>query len=131
MVVIAAPSTSDTGVMQERIGLPSTCTVQAPQAATPQPNLVPVIFRCSRSTHRGGVSPSTPTSLRWPLTVKATMTSSLLCRTGFAGVVVLIVTRIAPPGPRQRVRAERGPMTGAAWPDEARRNPRLQPLFQE
>ena len=64
MVVTDSPSTIETGVMQERIGLPSTCTVQAPQAATPQPNLVPVSLRCSRSTHSSGVSPSTPTSLR-------------------------------------------------------------------
>ena len=32
---------------------------------------MPVILRCSRSTHRSGVLPSTPTSLRWPLTVNA------------------------------------------------------------
>ena len=40
------------------------CTVQAPQAATPQPNFVPVSLRCSRSTHSSGVPPSTPTSWR-------------------------------------------------------------------
>ena len=42
MVVTERPSTIDTGVMQERTGAPSMCTVQAPQLATPQPNLVPV-----------------------------------------------------------------------------------------
>src|SRR4051794_34690882 len=63
----------------ERTALPSICTVQAPQAAIPQPNLVPVIFRCSRSTHRSGVLPSTPTSLRWPLTVNATIEASQTC----------------------------------------------------
>ena len=36
------PSTSDIAVMQERTAWPPTCTVQAPQSATPQPNFVPV-----------------------------------------------------------------------------------------
>src|SRR5712691_12040866 len=78
MVVTDSPSTIDTGVMQERMGLPSTCTVQAPHAATPQPNLVPVSLRCSRSTHRSGTSPSTLTSFRCPLTVNATIGQSSL-----------------------------------------------------
>src|SRR5215467_8775648 len=73
MVVIDLPSTSDTGMAQERVALPSICTVQAPHDAIPQPNLVPVSLRCSRKTHRSGVLASTPTSLRTPLTVKATM----------------------------------------------------------
>ena len=30
-----------TGVMHERAGFPSTCTVQAPHSAMPQPNFVP------------------------------------------------------------------------------------------
>src|ERR1700681_4202497 len=71
MVVTDLPSMSETGMAQERTALPSICTVQAPQAAMPQPNLVPVIWRCSRNTHSSGVLPSTPTSLRWPLTVNA------------------------------------------------------------
>ena len=71
-------------VLLEHLGLTGTkfgcgiascgaCTVQAPQLAMPQPNLVPVSLRCSRSTHNSGVSSSTPASLRTPLTVKATM----------------------------------------------------------
>jgi hypothetical protein len=63
--------------MQERIGLPSTCTVQAPHMATPQPNLVPVSLRCSRSTHNSGVSLPALTSRRCPLTVNAAMSASL------------------------------------------------------
>src|SRR5215467_8204953 len=74
MVVIDLPSTSDTGMAQERVALPSMCTVQAPQDAMPQPNLVPVSLRCSRRTHSSGVLPSTFTSLRWPFTVNAAMT---------------------------------------------------------
>jgi len=34
------------------------CTVQAPHAATPQPNLVPVICNTSRSTHSSGMRAS-------------------------------------------------------------------------
>jgi len=57
MVVTALPSTSEIGIAQERVACPSMCTVQAPQEAMPQPNLVPVIFRCSRNTHSSGVLP--------------------------------------------------------------------------
>ena len=45
-----------TGTTQERAASPSTCTVQAPQAATPQPNLVPVRPSSSRSTQSNGFS---------------------------------------------------------------------------
>src|SRR5438128_2213202 len=41
MVVIALPATALTGVTQERIAWPSSCTVHAPQSAIPQPSLVP------------------------------------------------------------------------------------------
>jgi hypothetical protein len=43
------------------------CTVHAPQAATPQPNLVPVRFRWSRKTHNSGVSGSASTLVDRPL----------------------------------------------------------------
>src|SRR5919109_4987506 len=46
---------------------PSTCTVQAPHSAWPQPNLVPVMPSTSRSAHSSGVSPSTSTSWGVPL----------------------------------------------------------------
>jgi len=42
MVVTARPFTSPTGRTQERTGLPSRWTVQAPHWAMPHPNLVPV-----------------------------------------------------------------------------------------
>ena len=42
MVVICLRATVLTGVAQERVGRPSRWTVQAPHAAMPQPNLVPV-----------------------------------------------------------------------------------------
>src|SRR5437899_1875390 len=89
MVMIDLPSTSETGIAQERTALPSTWTVQAPHDAMPQPNLVPVIFRCSRKTHNNGVLPSTATSLRWPLTVSATMSASSYLRVQLSELVPL------------------------------------------
>jgi len=67
------------GVIQERVATPSTCTVQAPQSATPQPNFVPVMPSTSRNTHKRGVSSSTSTVRSMPLTliVVATATSIL------------------------------------------------------
>ena len=59
MVVIAAPSASATKVWQERTGIPSRCTVQAPQSAIPQPNLVPVSPTMSRIAQSSGMSPPT------------------------------------------------------------------------
>ncbi len=57
------------GSTHERVATPATWTVQAPQALMPQPNLVPVIFRSSRSTQSSGVEGSTETSRRSPLTL--------------------------------------------------------------
>src|SRR5690606_4122026 len=70
MVVISAPSTSSTGVEQERAGCPSTCTVQAPHKPAPQPNLVPFRPSSSRSTHNKGVSGSTSRVYCSPFTVR-------------------------------------------------------------
>ena len=61
MVVTVAVPTVDTGVRQDRVGTPFTCTVQAPHWAMPQPNLVPVRLSVSRNTHNNGVSDSTTT----------------------------------------------------------------------
>jgi len=57
------------GVMQERVATPSTCTVQAPHSAIPQPNFVPVMPSTSRNTQRSGVSSSTSTVRSTPLTL--------------------------------------------------------------
>jgi len=42
IVVIFLPTIDETGAMHERVATPSTCTVQAPHWAMPQPYLVPV-----------------------------------------------------------------------------------------
>src|ERR1700749_1240276 len=67
MVVMSCPTASFTGMTQERLGDPSRCTVQAPQSATPQPNLVPFMPSRSRSTHRSGMSGSASTLCDLPL----------------------------------------------------------------
>ena len=61
--------------------MPSTCTVQAPQAATPQPNLVPVSPSVSRSAQRSGVSGSRSSAWTLPLTVTV-MAIGWLLRSG-------------------------------------------------
>ena len=61
MVVICLPATALTGTEHERIATPSTCTVQAPHCAMPQPYLVPVRPICSRKTQSRGVLGSTST----------------------------------------------------------------------
>ena len=43
MVVMDFPAAALKGSTQERVALPSMCTVHAPHSAMPQPNLVPVI----------------------------------------------------------------------------------------
>src|SRR6516225_4856667 len=57
------------GRRHARTGLPSTCTVQAPHWAMPQPYFVPVMPSTSRNTHSSGVSPPTSTSCLVPLTL--------------------------------------------------------------
>src|SRR5262249_33306000 len=61
IVVTAEVPMLSIGVIQERVATPPICTVQAPHSAMPQPNLVPVMPRTSRNTHKRGVSPSTST----------------------------------------------------------------------
>src|SRR4030095_4797219 len=77
MVVTDFPATFDTGMLQERNAWPSTWTVQAPQSPMPQPNLVPVSPRVSRSTHSNGICGATSTFCRCPLTVKVTAMNPL------------------------------------------------------
>ena len=67
MVVICLPATALSGSEHERVGTPSTCTVQAPHWAIPQPYLVPIRPITSRSTHSSGVSGSTSTSCESPI----------------------------------------------------------------
>jgi hypothetical protein len=68
MVVIFLPAAAETGVTQERMGVPSRCTVQAPQRAIPQPYLMPVRRRSSRITQSNGRSGLTSTRCDFPFT---------------------------------------------------------------
>src|SRR5438132_9645236 len=70
MVVTFLPATLEIAVMQERVASPLMCTVQAPQSAMPQPNLVPVMFSVSRSTQSRGMSGLTSTDCGLPFKVK-------------------------------------------------------------
>ena len=78
MVVTFLPATALAGVAQDRIALPSRCTVHAPHSAEPQPYFVPVSFRCSRTTHSSGASGSTLTLTDLSLIVKATVAMNYL-----------------------------------------------------
>src|SRR5262249_45908126 len=71
-MVVTAPVTVPTARIQERVAIPSTCTVHAPHCAMPQPNLVPVSPMISRSTQRRGISGGTSTVYDFPLTVSDT-----------------------------------------------------------
>ena len=70
-VVISAPSTPTANSRQERIGRPSTRTVQAPQTPCSQPTWVPVSPRSWRrqsdSSRRAGTDTvrGTPLTTRW------------------------------------------------------------------
>src|ERR1700728_2553581 len=77
MVVIFAPLSAPIGTEQERIGLPSICSVQAPHCAIPQPNFVPVKPTTSRKTQSSGVSGSILICRDVPLT-SIVITVSLL-----------------------------------------------------
>src|SRR5262245_26613184 len=76
IVVIFLPAAADIGVVHDRMGWPSRCTVQAPQRAAPQPNFVPIRPRLSRITQRSGVVGSASTERASPLTTRRIMGAS-------------------------------------------------------
>src|SRR4029077_7266247 len=67
MVVTLRPETVASGVMQERMALPSKCTVHAPHSAMPQPNLVPVRPATSRTAQSRGMLGSASNVVGLPL----------------------------------------------------------------
>src|SRR5437867_6189098 len=76
IVVIAYPSACFTDVMQERVALPSTSTVQAPHWPSPQPNFGP----CSPSALRRMYSSG------WPGSQESTVMSLPLTWSLYAGI---------------------------------------------
>src|SRR5215472_7557347 len=75
MVVMEWPTAALTGITQDRLGIPSKCTVHAPQSATPQPNLVPFIPSTSRKTQSRGMSGETSSLCDLPLILSVIMAS--------------------------------------------------------
>jgi len=73
MVVMAWPTAALAGITQDRLGMPSKCTVHAPQRATPQPNLVPFVPSTSRKTHSSGMSGGTSSFWDFPLILSVTI----------------------------------------------------------
>src|SRR5260370_5085090 len=94
MVVIAEGPVLSTGVMQERVATPSTCTVQAPHSAAAQPNFVPVMPSTSRNTHRRGVSPSTSTVRSTRLTL---IVVAIVIPPGFSNAILRSTRRDGTP----------------------------------
>src|SRR6516225_5447736 len=80
MVVTLAPATEPTGVMQDLVARPSTCTVHAPHWPMPQPNLVPVRPSSSRMTQSSGESSGLRAVTVRPLSLKVVMERALLFR---------------------------------------------------
>ena len=78
MVVTFLPPMVDICVWQDLTALPSIWTVQAPHRPEPQPYLVPVSFRCSRTTQSSAVSGSASTFTALPLIVNATAVMGFL-----------------------------------------------------
>src|SRR5258707_4706416 len=76
-----------TGITQVRIATPSICMVQAPQTPMPQPNLLPVRLRCSRTTHNSGTSSGPSNSAGIPLTENFTDMTGSLSRVGSERIV--------------------------------------------
>src|SRR5258707_9010306 len=78
IVVTDLPPISDTCVWHENARLPSMCTMQAPHRPVPQPNLVPVSLRPSRSTHSNGVAGGASVDAAVPFTMKSVAMVSYL-----------------------------------------------------
>src|SRR5437899_332868 len=76
-----------TGITQVRIAKPSICISTASQTPMPQPNLLPVRLRCSRTTHSSGTSSGPLNSAGIPLTENFTDMASSLSRVGSERIV--------------------------------------------
>jgi len=77
MVVTCLPAAVPKGITHERTALPSTCTVQAPHNAMPQPNLVPCNPAISRMAHSSGMDGSASSVVEMPLSTKVVDMKSL------------------------------------------------------
>ena len=80
VITFSVPLTEYTGRTQLRVGTLLMCTVQAAQAAMPQPYLLSVSPSCYRNTHTRGVLASA-SNLR---TVLLTLSLAILLLLGYA-----------------------------------------------
>src|SRR4029077_14175869 len=117
MVVTFFPCTLETGVMQERAASPLMCTVQAPQSAMPQPNLVPVRSRVSRNTQSSGICGSTLTVVDLPLSVNVVA----ICPLSSAKGNILQQVGTDENGSAERQRIAPAPGIGGSKPEYTRR----------
>src|SRR5271163_3623864 len=76
-VVTLVPAAAETGNEQDRVGAPSTCTVQAPHCASPQPKCGLLSPSSLRSTYKSGASGATSTVRVSPFSSKADRKSIL------------------------------------------------------
>src|SRR5277367_7178769 len=77
MVVIDLPFASLIDVAHALTASPSRWIVQAPQAAIPQPNFVPVNPSTSRRYQSTGIDGSPSNDCAWPFTFRVSMLPSL------------------------------------------------------
>ena len=96
MVVTFLSPTAEIGVTHDLVATPSIWTLQAPHWAIPQPNLVPVMPRTSRSTQSRGIVGSAFTSLAWPLTLIVAIELSLIDSTELGREAPMEITRNRP-----------------------------------
>src|SRR5216683_1713211 len=79
IVVISCPSQLAASMVQESMGTPSSCTVQAPQEESSQPRFEPVSCRSRRSASRRSLLASIASSYDRPLT-RSSMSSFFILR---------------------------------------------------
>src|SRR5664279_1833542 len=87
MVVISTPTASETLVTQDRVAWPLRWTVHDPHCETPQPNLVPLRSRTSRSTQSSGMSGGTSTVTDFPFTLSVSGMAEALRLGGVRGAL--------------------------------------------
>src|SRR5580692_12518953 len=94
MVTTDLPFTSAICVWHDLVASPSRWIVQAPHAATPQPNFVPVSPRISRRYQSIGIDGSPSNVSVWPLTCRVNMLPSLSKATGFPAFATRLYERM-------------------------------------
>src|SRR3954447_7369841 len=104
MVVTVLPAMSATCIWHEKARLPSMCTMQAPHRPVPQPYLVPVSLRSSRSTHNRGVAGGASVDAGLPFTVKFVAIGSSFARACAAEAAADFVHHLAINGQLQEPR---------------------------